>query len=54
MVIQGNVAMQVTRYGGQLWTFWNFEVTLTERYTQVMDAIPWVRCASGNVFVEIL
>ena len=22
---------------------------LAERFTQVMDSIPWVRCASGNV-----
>ena len=22
--------------------------------TQVLDAIPWVRCASGNVFVSKL
>ena len=25
-------------------------MTLAERFTQVMDSIPWVRCASGNVF----
>ena len=22
---------------------------MTERFTQVMDSMPWVRCASGNV-----
>ena len=25
-------------------------MTLAERFTQVMDSIPWVRCNSGNVF----
>ena len=24
-------------------------MTLAERFTQVMDSMPWVRCASGNV-----
>ena len=30
-----------------------FKMTLAERFTQVMDSIPWVRCASGNVFALI-
>ena len=30
-----------------LWT------VLTERFTQDMKSIPWVRCASGNVFLQI-
>ena len=29
--------------------WWKFKITLAERFTQVMDSIPWVRCASGNV-----
>ena len=27
--------------------------TVAERFTQAMDSIPWVRCASGNVFTGI-
>ena len=27
---------------------------LSGEITQVLDAIPWVRCASGNVLVHIL
>jgi len=27
---------------------------LAERFTQDMESIPWVRCASGNVFRKSL
>ena len=26
---------------------------LAREITQVLDAIPWVRCASGNVFISL-
>ena len=48
--------MQVAPSGGQICNqfkkfHWNqFQTILVERFTQVMDSIPWVRCASGNVF----
>ena len=47
--------MQVAPSGGQICSqfkkfHWNqFQTILVERFTQVMDSIPWVRCASGNV-----
>ena len=25
---------------------------IAERFTQVMNSMPWVRCASGNVFLH--
>ena len=37
--------MQVALSGGQIW-----KLLLAERFTQVVDSNPWVRCASGNVF----
>merc|ERR1712074_227052 len=33
-------------------TVHQFQTILVERFTQVMDSIPWVRCASGNVFKQ--
>ena len=47
------VAKLATNASGAIW--WpNLqsikEVSLKERFTQVMDSIPWVRCASGIVF----
>ena len=38
--IQGNVAMQIKQVA----------FYLAGEITQVIDSIPWVRCASGNVF----
>ena len=29
-----------------------FQTILVEKFTQVMDSIPWIRCASGDVFSE--
>ena len=39
--------MQVALSGGQIW-----KLLLAERFTQVVDSYPWVRCASGNVWVK--
>ena len=33
--------------GGQI-----LNLLLAEEITQVKEAIPWVRCASGNVYVD--
>ena len=50
--------MQVAPSGGQICNqfkkfHWNqFQTILVERFTQVMDSIPWVRCASGNVLFK--
>ena len=49
--------MQVAPSGGQICNqfkkfHWNqFQTILVERFTQVMDLIPWVRCASSNVWL---
>ena len=51
--------MQVVPSSGQLCNqfkkfHWNqFQTILVERFSQVMDSIPWVRCASGNVYLRI-
>ena len=40
---------------GQIWNQCNVQVAffLAGEITQVIDSIPWVRCASGNVFFKI-
>ena len=37
---------------GQIWNQCNVQVAfyLAGEITQVIDSIPWVRCASGNVY----
>ena len=45
--------MQLAPSGGKICKkfHWNqFQTIIVERFTQVMDSIPWVRCASGNVY----
>ena len=50
--------LQVMRSGGQLCNLCKwchlmanklFQITFSQKLIQVRDAIPWVRCASGNV-----
>ena len=41
--------MQVALSGGRIW-----KLLLAERFTQVVDFNPWVRCASGNVFTMFI
>ena len=38
--------MHVAPYGGQM--------ILVKKVSQVMDSIPWVSCASGNVFSKMI
>ena len=51
--------MQVAPSGGQSCNqfkkfHWNqFQTILVERFYQVIDSIPWVRCASGNVCFNV-
>ena len=44
----------VTNASGAIWwpnlELMQVEPSLAEEITQALDAIPWVRCASGNVF----
>ena len=40
-----------TNSGGITW--WStFELFTSEKIIQVINSIPWVRCASGNVFTQ--
>ena len=41
---------------GQIWNQCNVQVAfyLAGEITQVIDSIPWVRCASGNVFQVLM
>ena len=33
---------------------WNkFEIICLKKIIQVTDSIPWVRCASGNVYINV-
>ena len=47
------VAKFATHASGAIWwpnlELMQVEPTLAEEITQVRDALPWVRCASGNV-----
>ena len=42
------VAKIGTNASGAIWWL-NLQVVPSRELTQVLDAIPWVRCASGNV-----
>ena len=37
-----------------LFSQYDFKLISVRNMIQAIDSIPWVRCASGNVFVEIL
>ena len=39
---------------GQIWNQMQVEFYLAGEITQVIDSIPWVRCASGNVSLDVL